>query len=100
MPDASLAAMQQQKTAELLASAAEYVQHMGQTVQPLRCISEDSLAAVQQHRMVDMIREITQYLRENLKVMKQSCKALMAMQGQHAVLQTSHATGSKAGSPF
>lgn len=76
MPDASLAAMQQQKTAELLASAAEYVERMVQTVQPLRCLSEDSLAAAQQHEMVDVIREITRYLNEDLNVMKQTCKAL------------------------
>jgi len=78
MPDASLAAMQRQNIAELLASVAEYVQRTVQTVQPLRCLPEDSLAAAQQHQMVDMIREITRYLNEDLHVMKQTCKALTA----------------------
>lgn len=88
MPDASLAALQQQNTAELLASVAEYVQRMVQPVQPLRCLSEDSLAAAQQQQMVDMIREITRYLNEDLNVMKQTCKALTARQGQHAMVVT------------
>ena len=78
MPDASLAALQQQNIAELLASVAEYVQLTVQTVQPLRFLPEDSLAAAQQHQMVDVIREITRYLNEDLNVMKQTCKALMA----------------------
>ncbi len=80
MPDSSLAAMQQQNIAELLASVAEYVQRTVQTVQPLRSLPEDSLAAAQQHQMVDVIREITRYLNEDLSVMKQTCKALMARQ--------------------
>ena len=88
MPDASLAAIQQQKTAELLASATEYVQRMARTFQPMRSIPEDSLAAAQQHQMVAMIREITRYLNEDLNVMKQACIALMARQGQHAMVVT------------
>lgn len=88
MPDASLAAMQQQNIAELLASVAEYVQRMVQTVQPLKSLSEDSLAAAQQHEMVDVIREITRYLNADLDVMKQTCKALTAGQGQHAMAVT------------
>ncbi len=88
MPDASLAAMQQQNIAELLASVAEYVQRTVQTVQPLRSLPEDSLAAAQQHQMVDVIREITRYLNDDLNIMKQTCKALTARQGQHAVAVT------------
>jgi len=97
MPDASLAAMQQQNIAELLASVAEYVQRTVQTVQPLRYLPEDSLAAAQQHQMVDVIREITRYLTEDLNVMKQTCKALTA--NIPLLSQSDHAAGSKAGFP-
>ncbi|DBA77056.1 hypothetical protein WJX77_007554 [Trebouxia sp. C0004] len=85
MPDASLAAMQQQNIAQSLASD---VQRMAQTVQPLRSLPENSLAAVQQHQMVYIIRETTRYLNKDLNVMMQTCKALTARQGQHAMAVT------------
>ena len=79
--DGSLAEVQESKTAHLLAAVADYVQQTTVAPGSLRYTSEHSLAAVQQHHMVGMIKEVTQYLQKDLMCMQQTCRKLAARQG-------------------
>ena len=81
MSDDSLAQVQEQHTADLLAVVADYIRQTSGTPKPLKCSSEDSLAAVQQHQMVAMIKEVTQYFQQDLMRLQQTCKELAARQG-------------------
>lgn len=79
--DGSLAEVQEPKAAHLLAAVAGFVQQTTVAPGSLRYTSEDSLAAVQQRQTVDMIKEVTQYLQQDLMCMQQTCKELAARQG-------------------
>ena len=47
---------------------------------PVSMDPENSLAAVQQQHLVEVIREITQYLRKDKICMQQICRTLAAKQ--------------------
>ena len=78
--DASLTALQQQHTAELISAVDAYLQHKTAASQPVNTVSEDMLAAVQQRGLVQMIREVTYYLKQDTKCMQQTVQELRAAQ--------------------
>ena len=78
MPESSLAAMQQKRTADMMKAVAEYVRHeapglAGQDARP-----EDSLAAMQQQHIVKLIREVTLYLQRDMQYMQQMARLIKA----------------------
>lgn len=76
--ECSLAALQQQHTANFVRAVTYYVQQAQHV--PVSMDPENSLAAVQQQHLVEVIREITQYLRKDKICMQQICRTLAAKQ--------------------
>ena len=74
--------MQQQQTdvnSRLHAAVTQHVQrtddkHLYSTV------TEDSLAAMQRHQILDVVKGITEYLQQDLVSMQQTYKALVSQQ--------------------
>ncbi len=75
--------MQQQHTVTMMQAVADYVRHEVQQQSWGGTLLEERLAAVQQHQTVQMIQELTRYLRQDMHHMQQLCNLLALRQGSH-----------------